>query len=46
MSFAVEAQERIYYALAGNLVLQNCFNARAIWAAVGTEAGTISFPRT
>ena len=41
---AVEAQERIYYALAGNLVLQNCFNARAIWAAVGAGAGTISFP--
>src|SRR5262245_14135433 len=25
---AVEAQERIFYALAGNLTLQNCFNAR------------------
>lgn len=41
---AIEAQERIYYALAGNIVLQNCFNARAIWAAVAAEAGTISFP--
>lgn len=41
---AVEAQERIFYSLAGNLNLQNCFNARAIWAAVGDEPGTLSFP--
>lgn len=41
---AVEAQERIFYALAGNLTLQNCFNARAIWAALGAECGEISFP--
>jgi FkbM family methyltransferase len=33
---AIEAQERIFYALAGNLALHNCFNARALWAAVGT----------
>ena len=36
---AIEAQERIFYALAGNLTLQNCFNARAIWAAVDRECG-------
>lgn len=41
---AIEAQERIFYALAGNIVLQNCFNARAIHAALGAEAGSISFP--
>lgn len=41
---AVEAQERIFYALAGNLTLQNCFNARAVWAALGAECGEISFP--
>src|SRR6478752_697807 len=41
---AVEAQERVYYPLAGNLALQNCFNARAIWAAVGDAAGELSFP--
>jgi len=41
---AVEAQERIFYALAGNLTLQNCFNARAIWAALGEECGELSFP--
>lgn len=41
---AVEAQERIFYALAGNLTLQNCFNARAIWAAVSDTPGELSFP--
>jgi len=41
---AVEAQERIFYALAGNLTLQNCFNARAYWAALGAERGDIAFP--
>ena len=30
-----EAQERIYYALAGNIALNNCFNVRAIHAALG-----------
>lgn len=41
---AVEAQERIYYALAGNIALHNCFNARAIWAAVSDENGFIDIP--
>jgi FkbM family methyltransferase len=41
---AVEAQERIFYALAGNLVLQNCLNARAIWAAVDDTLGLMSIP--
>ena len=41
---AIEAQERIFYALAGNLTLQNCFNARAINAAIAAETGEISFP--
>lgn len=41
---AVEAQERLFYALAGNITLQNCFNARAIWAAVSDAAGELSFP--
>lgn len=41
---AFEAQERIFYALAGNITLNNCFNARAIWAAVGAEAGQIGVP--
>ena len=32
---AVEPQERLYYALAGNIALNNCFNAVAMHAAVG-----------
>ncbi|MRW86853.1 FkbM family methyltransferase [Pseudoduganella sp. FT26W] len=41
---AFEAQERIYYALAGNIALNNCFNARAIFAAVGASEGEIFVP--
>ena len=41
---SIEAQERIFYALAGNLALQNAFNARAIHAAVSVSNGEISFP--
>ena len=41
---AFEAQERIYYALAGNIALNNCFNARAIYAAVGSTQGEILVP--
>lgn len=41
---AFEAQERIFYALAGNLAINNCFNARAIWAAVGESNGSIGVP--
>ena len=26
---AIEAQERLFYALAGNIAINNCFNARA-----------------
>ncbi|MBF0178949.1 MAG: FkbM family methyltransferase [Magnetococcales bacterium] len=43
--WAIEAQERIFYALAGNITINNCFNARAIWAAVGARKGTIGVPR-
>jgi FkbM family methyltransferase len=43
-ALAFEAQERIFYALAGNLTLNNCFNARALWAAVGAHAGEIRVP--
>lgn len=42
---AIEAQERLFYALAGNIALNNCFNARARHAAVGACAGTIQIPR-
>ena len=41
---AIEAQERLYYALAGNIALNNCFNARAIHAAVGAADGMIRVP--
>ena len=42
---AIEPQERLFYALAGNLALANAFNARAIWAAVGREKGRLEIPR-
>jgi FkbM family methyltransferase len=41
---AIEAQERIYYALAGNIAINNCFNARAINAAVSAQTGTMKVP--
>jgi FkbM family methyltransferase len=42
---AIEAQERIFYALAGNIALNNCFNARAMHAAVAAENGAMMMPR-
>ncbi len=42
---AIEAQERIYYALAGNIAIANCFNARALHAAAGAAPGTLRIPR-
>jgi FkbM family methyltransferase len=41
---AFEAQERIYYALAGNIAINNCFNARAVHAAVTNEPGMMKMP--
>ena len=41
---AIEAQERIYYALAGNIAINNCFNARAIHAAVTSQPGMMKIP--
>ncbi|MBV9829083.1 MAG: FkbM family methyltransferase [Alphaproteobacteria bacterium] len=41
---AIEAQERVFYALAGNIALNNCFNARAIHAAVGAAEGRMRVP--
>lgn len=41
---AIEPQERIFYALAGNIAMNNCFNARAIFAAVGSSNGLIGVP--
>src|SRR5579872_2408341 len=42
---AFEAQERIYYALAGNVAINNCFNARAVNAAVSSRSGTMKIPQ-
>lgn len=42
---AFEAQERVFYALAGNIALNNCFNARAIWSAIGESEGVIGVPQ-
>jgi len=42
---AIEAQERIYYALAGNVAINNCFNANIIHATVGNTNGTMRIPQ-
>ncbi len=42
---AFEAQERIYYALAGNIAINNCFNARVMHAAVTSQPGTMKMPK-
>lgn len=39
-----EAQERVFYALAGNITINNCFNAVARFSAVGSKSGTMSIP--
>jgi FkbM family methyltransferase len=41
---SIEAQERIYYALAGNIAVNNCFNAFAVHAAVSSESGMLTIP--
>jgi FkbM family methyltransferase len=41
---AVEAQERLFYALAGNVAINNCFNAKVIWGAIGDRDGFINVP--
>jgi FkbM family methyltransferase len=40
---AAEAQERLYYALCGNIALQNAFNARAIAGAASDKMGWLEF---
>jgi FkbM family methyltransferase len=42
---AYEAQEVLFYALAGNIALNNCMNARARCAALGETSGEIAVPR-
>ena len=41
---AIEAQERIFYSLCGNITINNCLNAKAIWAAVGSNSGKMRIP--
>jgi FkbM family methyltransferase len=41
---AIEAQERIYHALAGNVAINNCFNARLIHAVAGDRNGMAKIP--
>jgi FkbM family methyltransferase len=40
-----EAQEAVYYALAGNIALNNCMNVRARLAALGESCGEMIVPR-
>jgi FkbM family methyltransferase len=42
---AIEAQERIFYALAGNIALNNCFNVDAVFAAISEAVGTMQIPK-
>ena len=42
---AFEPQEKIYYALAGNIAINNCLNAEARLAAVGAACGRIRVPQ-
>jgi len=42
--YSFEAQEKIFYALAGNVVLNNCLNVTARHCAVGAEIGLIKIP--
>lgn len=41
---AIEAQERLFYALCGNIALNNCGNAHAMHAAVSSEPGVLHMP--
>lgn len=41
---AFEAQEKVYYALAGNIAINNCFNATAYHGAVGAACGKLDIP--
>ena len=41
---AFEPQERIYYALAGNIALNNCGNAVAMHAALDAKSGMMTMP--
>lgn len=42
--YAYEAQEKLFYALAGNVILNNFLNVTARWNALGKEVGEIAIP--
>jgi FkbM family methyltransferase len=42
--FSFEAQESVFYALAGNIALNNCWNVTARWCALGDKEGFIDVP--
>jgi len=41
---AVEAQLRLFYALCGNIALNNLFNVTAFYGAIANRSGTMSIP--
>lgn len=41
---SIEAQEKVYYALCGNIAINNCFNVTAKNFAVGAENGSLIIP--
>ena len=43
--FSFEPQEKIYYALSGNIAINNCFNVTAKNVALGSVIGKIEIPR-
>ncbi|MFO1386758.1 MAG: FkbM family methyltransferase [Chitinivorax sp.] len=43
--FSFEAQEIVFYALAGNVALNNCLNARVRLAALGEVCGELAVPQ-
>lgn len=45
MVISFEPQEGVYYALCGNIALNNCFNVTAYNSAVGAERGMIEIPK-
>ncbi len=42
--FAFEAQEKLFYALAGNVIINNCLNVSARHCAVGANCGQLDIP--
>jgi FkbM family methyltransferase len=42
---AFEAQEIVFYALAGNIAINNCLNARARNSALGANCGALDIPQ-